>query len=46
MSDSDQCSNRLQIDQFYILVNFICALGNIMTKCDFLDTRGVILTNL
>ena len=27
MSDSEQCSNRLQFDLIFILVNFLCELG-------------------
>ena len=43
MSDSDQCSNRLQPDLISLLVNFSCALGHIMTRYDFLWARRVIL---
>ena len=52
MSDSEQCSNRLQLDLILILVNFPCELGSIMTRYDlrhvitrydFLEDRRVIL---
>ena len=39
MSDSEQCSNRLQLDLILILVNFSCELGQIMTIYDFLEAR-------
>ena len=39
MSDSEQCSNRLQLDQILILVNLSCKLGQIMTIYDVLEVR-------
>ena len=39
MSDSEQCSNRLQLDLISLLVNFSCELGQIMTRYDFLWAR-------
>ena len=36
MSDSEQCSNRLELDLISLLVNFSCELGQIMTRYDFL----------
>ena len=46
MSDSEQCSNHLQPDIISLLVNFSCALGQIMTRYDFLWARRVILSNV
>ena len=37
MSDSEKCSNRLQLYLILILVNFSCELGLIMTRYDFLE---------
>ena len=39
MSDSEQCSNRLQLDQILILVNLSCELGQIVTIYDVLNAR-------
>ena len=39
MSNSQQCSNRLELDLISILVNFSCELGPIMTRYDFLWAR-------
>ena len=36
MSDSEQCSNRLELDLMSFLVNFSCELGQIMIRHDFL----------
>ena len=36
MSDSEQCSNRLELDLISLLVNFSCELGQIMTTYYFL----------
>ena len=36
MSDSEQCSNRLQLDLISLLVNFSQELGQIMIRYDFL----------
>ena len=46
MSDSEQCSNRLELDLISLLVNFSCELGPIMTRYDFLWARWVILSNV
>ena len=46
MSDSEQCSNRLELDIISLLVNFSCELGPIMTRYDFLWARWVILINV
>ena len=35
-SDSEQCSNRLELDLISLLVNFSCELVHIMTRYDFL----------
>ena len=43
MSDSEQCSNRLDLYLISLLVNFSCELGQIMTRYDFLWARWVIL---
>ena len=32
MSDSEQCSIRLELDLISLLVNFSCELGQIMTR--------------
>ena len=39
MSDSEQCSNRLEFDLISLLVNFSCELEQIMTRYDFLWAR-------
>ena len=36
MSDSEECSNRLELDLISPLVNFSCELGQIITRYDFL----------
>ena len=46
MSDSEQCSNRLELDLISLLVNFSCELGQIITRYDFLWVRWVILSNV
>ena len=46
MSDSEQCSNRLELDLISLLVNFSCELGPRMTRYDFLWARRVILSNV
>ena len=46
MSDSEQCSNQLQLDLILLLVNFLCELGQIMTRYDLLGARRVILSNV
>ena len=46
MSDSEQCSNRLELDLISLLVNFLCELGQIMTRYDFLWARWMILSNV
>ena len=46
MSDSEQCSNRLELDLISLLVNFSCELGQIMTRYDFLWAIWVILSNV
>ena len=43
MSDSEQCSNRLELYLISLLVNFSCELGQIMTRDDLLWARWVIL---
>ena len=43
MSDSEQCSNRLELDLISLFVNFSCELGQIMTRYDFLWAIRVIL---
>ena len=45
-SDSEQCSNRLELDLISLLVNFSCELGQTMTRYDFLWARWVILSNV
>ena len=39
MSDSEQCSNWHELDIISLLVNFLCELGQIMTRYDFLCAR-------
>ena len=39
MSNSEQSSNRLQLDQISILVNLSFELGQIMTIYDVLDAK-------
>ena len=39
MSDSEQCSNRFELDLISLLVNFSCELGQIMTRYDFLCAK-------
>ena len=46
MSDSEQCSNRLEFDLISLLVNFSCELGQRMTRYDFLWARWVIMSNV
>ena len=46
INDSEQCSNRLELDLISLLVNFSCELGQIMTRYDFLWARAVILSNV
>ena len=46
MSDSEQCSNGLQLDLISHFVNFSCELGQINSRYVFLLTRGVILSNV
>ena len=46
MSDSEQCSNRLELCLISVLVNFSCKLGQIMTRYDFLCAIRVILSNV
>ena len=46
MSDSEHCSNRLELDLISLLVNFACELGQIMTRYDFLWARWMILINV
>ena len=46
MSDSEQCSNRLDLDLISLLVKFSCELGQIMTRYDFLWVRWVILSHV
>ena len=44
MSDSEQCSNRLELYLIALLVNCSCELGQIMTGYDFLWARwGAVL---
>ena len=45
MSDSEQCSNRLDLDLSSILVNFSYELGKIMIRYDFLWAIRAILSN-
>ena len=42
MSDSEQCSNRLELDLVSLLVNFSCELGQIMTRYVFLPRWNVV----
>ena len=46
MTDSEKCSNRLQLDLIIILVNYSCALGPIMIRYDLLEARRMILNNV
>ena len=46
MSDSEQCSNRLQLYLILILINSSCELGQIMTRYNFLKARWMILSNV
>ena len=46
MSDSEKCSNRLELYLISLLVNFSCELGQIMTRYDLLWTGSVILSNV
>ena len=39
MSDSEKCSNRLELDLVPLLVNFSCELGQIITRYDFIWAR-------
>ena len=45
-SDSEQCSDWLELDLISLLVNFPCELQQIMTRYDFLWARRVILSNV
>ena len=45
MSDSEQCSNRLEVDLISPLVNSSYELGQIMTIYDFILARRVILSS-
>ena len=46
-SDSEQCSNRLELDLISHLVKFSCELGQIMTRYDsILEARRMILSNV
>ena len=45
-SDSEQCSNRLQLDLITILVKFACELGPKMTRYDFIEARRAILSSV
>ena len=44
MSDSEQCSNRLELYLISLLVTYSCELGQIMTRYDFLWARWVART--
>ena len=46
MSDSEQCSNRLEFGLISLLVNLSCELGQIMIRYDFMWARWVILSNV
>ena len=46
MSDSEQCSNRFELDLISLLVNFSCTLKQIMTRYDFLLPKRVIISNI
>ena len=46
MSDSEQFSNRFELDLISLLVNFSCELGQIMTIYDFPWARWVIPSNI
>ena len=43
--DSEQCLNRLQLD-LILVVNFVCELGQIITRYDLLGARRVTPTCL
>ena len=45
MSDSEQCSNRLEFGLISPLVNYSYELGQIMARFDFLWPRRVIVSN-
>ena len=45
MRDSEQCSNRFELDLISLLVNFSCELRKIMTRYDFLLDLMLILDN-
>ena len=45
-SDSEKCSNPLQLDLISLLVNFSCELGQIMIRYEFVWARRVILSNV
>ena len=45
MSDSEQCSNWLELDLISLLVNFSYELGQIMVRFDFIWPRWVNLNN-
>ena len=46
MSDSEQCSNRLELDLISLLINFSYELGPIMIGYHFLWAIRVILSNV
>ena len=46
MSDSEQFSNRLQLDRISLLVNFSCGLGQKIIRYDFIWARRLILSNV
>ena len=46
MSDSEPCSNRLELDLISLLVNFSYELGQIMARFDFLWPGWVNLNNV
>ena len=41
MSHFEQCSNRLELDLISLLVNFLCELGQIIARYDFLWARSM-----
>ena len=45
-TDSEQFSNRLQLDIISLLFHISCEFGQIMTRYDFLGARRVILSNV
>ena len=45
MNNSEQCSNRLELDLISLLVNYSYELGQIMARFDFLWPRWVIVSN-